>query len=453
MRTGRLILVAAGFAAVTLMPARAVRAQRTAKPVLHGRHWVAITGKPLAATAGAMTFGRGRQRGGRRLRHARRHVHDVGHARLGRRDPGPRLRSPLGQGHRDQRPRRRAERRDARALQRRGPALSTGVRPAGGGDPGHPGRPDHDAGRVRPAQPRGGARAGDPARRRLPDRGAALAIDRGAPGAPRGVALLEEPSSWSTPARRAEAPAAGEVFRQPDLAATLRKLVEAEQQALALGGKPARGAAGRLRPLLPGRHRRRARPRHAGAGRALHEGGPRPLVGEDRGAGRTRATRTSTSTSSRSGPRDRPSCRRSTSSRTSTSGRWATTRPRYIHTLVPGDEPRLRRPRLLLRRPGLPAGGAGRRPAVQGLRPGQRFAADPRGRQRPRRPARRPLPLPGRREPLPGSPRAAGAPCPERETGRPGPRPLGGRHAATTRPSARERPRWSPPTPRGGSCP
>ncbi|MEM9597042.1 MAG: gamma-glutamyltransferase [Acidobacteriota bacterium] len=35
-------------------------AQRTtAKPVLHGRHWVAITGKPLAASAGAMTFARG----------------------------------------------------------------------------------------------------------------------------------------------------------------------------------------------------------------------------------------------------------------------------------------------------------------------------------------------------------------------------------------------------------
>ncbi len=34
-------------------------AQRTAKPVLHGKHWVAITGKPLAATAGAMTFHRG----------------------------------------------------------------------------------------------------------------------------------------------------------------------------------------------------------------------------------------------------------------------------------------------------------------------------------------------------------------------------------------------------------
>ncbi len=34
-------------------------AQDTAKPVLHGRHWVAITGKPLAASAGAMMFARG----------------------------------------------------------------------------------------------------------------------------------------------------------------------------------------------------------------------------------------------------------------------------------------------------------------------------------------------------------------------------------------------------------
>ena len=34
-------------------------AQRTAKPVLHGRHWVAITGKPLGATAGAAIFQKG----------------------------------------------------------------------------------------------------------------------------------------------------------------------------------------------------------------------------------------------------------------------------------------------------------------------------------------------------------------------------------------------------------
>jgi len=34
-------------------------AQQTAKPVLHGRHWVAVTGKPLAATAGAIVFQKG----------------------------------------------------------------------------------------------------------------------------------------------------------------------------------------------------------------------------------------------------------------------------------------------------------------------------------------------------------------------------------------------------------
>ena len=34
-------------------------AQRTVKPPLHGRHWMAITGKPLGATAGAMMFQKG----------------------------------------------------------------------------------------------------------------------------------------------------------------------------------------------------------------------------------------------------------------------------------------------------------------------------------------------------------------------------------------------------------
>ena len=34
-------------------------AQRTVKPVLHGRHWIAITGKPLGATAGSTIFSQG----------------------------------------------------------------------------------------------------------------------------------------------------------------------------------------------------------------------------------------------------------------------------------------------------------------------------------------------------------------------------------------------------------
>jgi gamma-glutamyltranspeptidase/glutathione hydrolase len=42
-----------------LAVASTIHAQRTVKPVLHGRHWMAITGKPLGATAGAMIFQKG----------------------------------------------------------------------------------------------------------------------------------------------------------------------------------------------------------------------------------------------------------------------------------------------------------------------------------------------------------------------------------------------------------
>lgn len=52
-RLPRLPALAALAAILAAVPAAA---QQTAKPVLHGRHWMAITGKPLAATAGAMTF-------------------------------------------------------------------------------------------------------------------------------------------------------------------------------------------------------------------------------------------------------------------------------------------------------------------------------------------------------------------------------------------------------------
>src|SRR5437016_14470193 len=42
-----------------LIPPVALAGQRAQKPPLHGRHWVAITGKPLAATAGAAIFQKG----------------------------------------------------------------------------------------------------------------------------------------------------------------------------------------------------------------------------------------------------------------------------------------------------------------------------------------------------------------------------------------------------------
>jgi gamma-glutamyltranspeptidase/glutathione hydrolase len=47
------------FAALLLLAAMPLFAQKTQKPPLHGAHWMAVTGKPLAATAGAMIFERG----------------------------------------------------------------------------------------------------------------------------------------------------------------------------------------------------------------------------------------------------------------------------------------------------------------------------------------------------------------------------------------------------------
>lgn len=44
---------------VALCISAALLAQQTQKPVLHGKHWMAITGKPLSATAGAITFQKG----------------------------------------------------------------------------------------------------------------------------------------------------------------------------------------------------------------------------------------------------------------------------------------------------------------------------------------------------------------------------------------------------------
>jgi gamma-glutamyltranspeptidase/glutathione hydrolase len=58
MRSARLTLVVTLIVLALGSPASSF-AQRTVKPVLHGRHWVAITGKPLAVTAGAMMFQKG----------------------------------------------------------------------------------------------------------------------------------------------------------------------------------------------------------------------------------------------------------------------------------------------------------------------------------------------------------------------------------------------------------
>ena len=55
----RIAGLASALAVVLLAGTGPAQAAATAKPVLHGRHWVAITGKPLAATAGSMMFAKG----------------------------------------------------------------------------------------------------------------------------------------------------------------------------------------------------------------------------------------------------------------------------------------------------------------------------------------------------------------------------------------------------------
>jgi gamma-glutamyltranspeptidase/glutathione hydrolase len=59
MRSGATLLLAAVALLLLTVAIAPAQSRRTVKPVLHGRHWVAITGKPLAATAGALVFARG----------------------------------------------------------------------------------------------------------------------------------------------------------------------------------------------------------------------------------------------------------------------------------------------------------------------------------------------------------------------------------------------------------
>src|SRR5512146_667380 len=47
------------LAILLLLASTAFAQTRTQKPPLHGAHWMAVTGKPLAATAGAMIFQKG----------------------------------------------------------------------------------------------------------------------------------------------------------------------------------------------------------------------------------------------------------------------------------------------------------------------------------------------------------------------------------------------------------
>ena len=212
----------------------AARAERTHKPVLHARRWLAITGKPLAATAGAKMF----EKGGNAvdatcaMLAATSTMWDVlswgGETQVLVWDP--RVRKVIGVNALGVAPTGAT----AELFRKQGMKYPPAYGPLAAVTPGTPGGLLvllSEFGRLRLADvlaPAIELADGYPIERETAD-----AIER----------HKERLRTW--PYSRAvflphagekrEGPAPGEIFRQPDLAAMLRKLVEAEAKALAAG--------------------------------------------------------------------------------------------------------------------------------------------------------------------------------------------------------------------------
>ncbi|HEX9610633.1 MAG TPA: gamma-glutamyltransferase, partial [Gemmatimonadales bacterium] len=221
------------LAALAVLPG-ALAGQRTQKPVLHGRHWIAITGKPLAATAGAMMF----QKGGNPV--------DAACAMLAATST---MWDVLSWGGETQALIYNPRTKKVIAINALGVA-PTGATPALYRSKGMAFPPEYGPlAAVTPGTP-GGLMVMLAEYGRLSLRDVLEPAIRMADGYP-----IEEQTANSIERSKArlkqwryssavmlphagqarEAPEAGEIFRQADLAATLRKLVEAEQQALRAG--------------------------------------------------------------------------------------------------------------------------------------------------------------------------------------------------------------------------
>ena len=233
MRTARLAsFLAASLALVVSAPA--ALAQRTAKPVLHGRHWVAITGKPLAATAGAMIYAKGGN------------AVDAACAMLAATST---MWDVLSWGGETQALIYNPNTKKVIGINALGVA-PTGATPAYYRKKGMRYPPEYGPlAAVTPGTPGGlMVMLSEYGRLSLADVLApAIQMADGYPIEKATADNIEEDKDeikkWpysralflTHPGREREAPDPGEIFRQPDLAATLRKLVEAEREALAAG--------------------------------------------------------------------------------------------------------------------------------------------------------------------------------------------------------------------------
>lgn len=209
-------------------------AQRTQKPPLHGKHWMAITGKPLAATAGSMIF----QKGGNAV--------DAACAMIA---AAATMWDTLSWGG------------ETQALiynPKTGKVIginALGVAPAGATAEFYKSKgmkypPEYGPlAAVTPGTPGGILiMLAEYGKLSLKDVLApSIQLADGYPIEAQLTNTIERDKKWLKQWRysravllphlgqKREAPEAGEIFRQPELAATLRKLVEAEQAALASG--------------------------------------------------------------------------------------------------------------------------------------------------------------------------------------------------------------------------
>jgi len=231
--SGSKLLAFVSLLTIFTMPVK-FYAQRTAKPVLHGRHWMAITGKPLAATTGAMTF----QKGGNAV--------DAACAMLGATST---MWDTLSWGG------------ETQALiynPKTGKVIginALGVAPTGATPEFYKSKkmkyaPEHGVfAAVTPGTPGGLlvmlAEYGKLSLKDVLE--PSIQMADGYPIEAQIINSIEREKKrlkeWKYSrqvmlphlGQTREAPSAGEIFRQPDLAATLRKLVETEQQALKQG--------------------------------------------------------------------------------------------------------------------------------------------------------------------------------------------------------------------------
>jgi gamma-glutamyltranspeptidase/glutathione hydrolase len=229
-------------ASIALGPALGAQSPspRTAKPVLHGRHWVAITGKPLGATAGARVFAQGGN------------AVDAACAMLG---VVSTMWDTLGWGGETQALIYHPQLKKVIGINALGVA-PTGATPEFFREKKLPYPPEYGPlAAVSPGTPGGlMVMLAEYGTKSLAEVLApSIEMADGYPIEQQAADAIErqkrEIKKWPSSVKvflphvgeAREAPHAGEIFKQTDLAATLRKLVEAERQALA-AGKSRKGA-------------------------------------------------------------------------------------------------------------------------------------------------------------------------------------------------------------------